>query len=320
MKRSGNLYSKICSRENLELADMIAQRGKSRQRDVIKHNNNRESNIADLQQSLSDHSFKTSNYRTFWIRDPKEREIFSLPYYPDRILHHAIMNVLEPVFVSSFTADTYSCIKGRGVHKAIGKMRRALKNVEDTRFCLKIDIRKFYPSVSGDILKTLLRRKFKDNDLLSLLDGIIDSTSGLPIGNYLSQFLSNYYLTWFDHWIKETKSVKHYFRYADDMVIFSSDKPSLHRLLSEIKTYLWTNLKLTVKSNYQVFPVAIRGVDFLGYKTFHDHILLRKSIKKSFARAVAKRKLRSIPSYKGWSKHCNSRHLIKKFDQKLIAA
>jgi hypothetical protein len=136
--------------------------------------------------------------------------------------------------------------------------------------------------------KTQLRRKFKDDLIFGYLDEIIDSAEGLPIGNYLSQFLANYYLTPFDHWIKEAMQVKYYFRYADDIVILSDSKQHLHELLAEIRIYLSDRLKLIVKDNYQVFPVHARGIDFVGYKFYHTHTLLRKSIKQRFARMVAK--------------------------------
>ena len=249
---------------------------------------------------------------TFTITDPKERVIYKLPYFPDRILHHAIMNVLEPVFVSVFTADSYSCIKGKGVHAAVRKLKSVLADAEGTQYCLKLDIRKFYPSIDHAVLKQLLRKKIKDQDLLSLLDNIIDSTTGLPIGNYLSQYLANFYLTYFDHWLKEQKAVKYYFRYSDDMIILSGDKDYLHNLFAEIRTYLHDHLKLTVKSNYQVFPVNLRGIDFVGYRFYHSHILLRKRIKKNFSRKLRKQSsVPSIASYIGWAKHCDSKHLIK---------
>jgi hypothetical protein len=223
------------------------------------------------------------------------------------------MNILEPVFVAMFTADTYSCIKKRGIHAAARALRYALQDHTGTQFCLKLDIKKFYPSVDHEILKDLLRRKLKDPDLLDLLDGIIDSAEGLPIGNYLSQYLANFYLTYFDHWIKEDQRVKYYFRYADDMVILADSKPYLHHLLSEISNYLQVELRLTVKDNYQVFPVESRGIDFVGYVFRHSHILLRKSIKQSFARMLAKNKNpQSIASYEGWARHCNSKNLLKK--------
>lgn len=313
MKRQSNLFGKIISIENLHCADEIARKGKAKQYGIQLHDRNREANIQALHEMLKNREYKTSPYRTFIVREPKEREVFCLPYFPDRIMHHAIMNVLEPIFVRTFTADTYSCIKGRGIHAAARGVKAALQDVQGTTYCLKLDITKFYPSVDHWTLKTLLMRKFKDKDLLHLLFEIIDSAPGLPIGNYLSQYLANFYLSYFDHWLKENKGVRYYFRYADDIVILSPSKAELHALLNDIKQYLNAHLKLQVKGNYQVFPVAARGIDFVGYKFYHTHTLLRKSIKKRFARMVARRKNpASVASYMGWAKHCNSNHLIKK--------
>lgn len=315
MKRIGNIYNQICSIENLKLADAIAQMGKKKQYGVIRHNKNAEQNIIDLHHLLMQNKFTTSEYSVFKIYDPKERDVYRLPYYPDRIVHHAIMNILEPIFVNCFVSNSYSCIKGKGIHAAFKDVRSALKNKSETKYCLKFDIKKFYPSVDHSILKRLLCRKIKDKNLLNLLFNIIDSADGLPIGNYLSQYLANFYLTYFDHWIKENKSVKYYFRYADDIVILSSDKQYLHDLLKEISAYLHSNLKLEVKGNWQVFPVESRSIDFVGYRFYHTHILMRKSIKKSFAKAVMKgKKIQSIASYYGWAKHCNSKNLLKKLN------
>lgn len=183
-----------------------------------------------------------------------------------------------------------------------------------------MDIKKFYPSIDHEVMKHIVRKKIKDTRLLNLLDGIIDSAPGLPIGNYLSQFLANIYLNHFDHWLKEEKQVKYYYRYCDDMVILGSDKDSLRDLLKDIDAYLRKELKLKLKDNYQIFPVEARGIDFVGYVFYHTHILLRKSIKKNFCRRVAKlnKKDIGITEYKkgicswiGWSKHCNSINLIK---------
>jgi RNA-directed DNA polymerase len=313
MKRIGNLYERICSIENLQLADSIARKGKATQPGIIQHDKRRDQNILDLHRALINKTYITSEYTTFTIYEPKERLIFRLPYYPDRITHHAIMNVLEPIFVSTFTANTFSCIKKRGIHATANSLKHALTDATGTQYCLKLDIKKFYPSIDHKILKQLLRRKFKDNDLFWLLDGIIDSAEGLPIGNYLSQYLANFYLTYFDHWLKEAMQVKHYFRYADDMVILADNKPYLHELLSEIKEYLNANLNLAIKKDYQVFPVDERGIDFVGYVFRHTHVRMRKGIKQNFARAVAKNKgPQSIASYIGWAKHCNSKHLLKK--------
>lgn len=312
MKRIGNLYDRICSMDNIILADQLAQRGKAKRPDVIRHNRNRMENLAKVQMLLIDRAFRTSEYYTFQIKDPKERTIFSLPYFPDRIIQHAVMNILEPIFKAVYTADTYCSIPGRGIHSAVKAVKKALNDVSGTTYCMKLDIRKFYPSVNHDVLKALLRKKFKDIDVLALLDNIIDSAEGLPIGNYTSQYLANFYLTYFDHWLKEDKGVRYYFRYADDMVILSDRKPALHRLLFDIQSYL-KNLQLELKSNYQIFPVDARGIDFVGYVFYHDYTLLRKSIKQNMARMlVYNPNSKSIASYNGWLGYCNSRHLSKK--------
>lgn len=313
MKRIGNIYHKIISLENLRLADAKARKGKRNQPGVVSHDRNREANILRLHQMLKDRTYTTSEYTTFSVFEPKERLVYRLPYYPDRIVHHAIMNILEPIFVATFTADTYSCIKGKGIHAASRALSMALQDREATRYCLKLDIKKFYPSIDHNILKALLRRKFKDSDLLWLLDNIIDSAEGVPIGNYLSQYFANFFLSYFDHWIKEDRKVKNYFRYADDIVIPAASKSELHQLLADIRGYLATHLKLTIKSNYQIFPVDKRPIDFVGYVHHHDHIRLRKTIKKNFARKMAyERNPASIASYRGWASHASSNHLLKK--------
>ncbi len=302
--------------ENLRLADRTAQRGKSNQYGVKLHNNSAESNLFLLHESLLNKTYKTSTYQVFKVFEPKERDVYRLPYYPDRIMHHAIMNILEHFFVSRFTTDTYSCIKGRGIHSAARAVQTALRDKPNSIYCLKLDIKKFYPSIDHDILKSLLRRKLKDQDLLWLLDEIIDSADGLPIGNYLSQYFANYYLTYFDYWIKGIQKVKYYFRYADDIVILSSNKPYLHGILANIKQYLQNELRLEVKNNYQVFPVAARGIDFVGYRMYHTHVMLRKRIKKNFAKMMKRnRNKQSIASYYGWAKHANTKHLLKKLLQ-----
>lgn len=316
MKRFGNLFHKICSVENLQIADSIARKGKLKQYGVIVHDKNKEANILKLHDILVNKQYTTSMYSTFKVYEPKERDVFRLPYYPDRIVHHAIMLHLEKIFVSTFTADTYSCIKGRGIKGAADAVKEALKDVPGTKYCLKLDIKKFYPNVDHRTLKCLLRKKLKDDDLLWLLDGTINSAPGLPIGNYLSQYFANFYLNYFDHWMKEVKKVKYYFRYADDLVILSDNKEYLHQLLKEITHYLSENLQLTVKKNHQVFPIAVkngRGLDFVGYVFYHTHVRLRPGIKRNYARKIARGiSTASKAAYKGWTDHCNAKHLNKK--------
>ena len=326
MKRLNNLYEKIISLDNLRLADEKARKGKLRSYGVRKHDRNRDNNIYKLHNQLKNGTYKTSKYHIFnMVTDAgKERTIYRLPYYPDRILHHSIMNIMEPVWMSIFTSDTYSCIKGKGIHGVLRKLKNDLLDYQNTRYCLKMDIRKYYPSINHSVLKQLIRKKIKDKRLLVLLDEIIDSAPGVPIGNYLSQFFANIYLTYFDHWLKEQMQVKYYYRYADDMVILSSNKKELHYLKNQIEIFL-NSLKLDLKSNYQIFPVESRGIDFVGYVFRHDYIKLRKSIKKSFARKSSKHKFQGnknydmeLCSYKGWAKHCNSINLQNKLKNESI--
>lgn len=313
MKRINHLFESIASIENLRLADKRASCSKSKQYGVRLHRRNQESNILLLHEMLINKTYKTSKYSTFLVYEPKEREVFRLPYFPDRITHHAIMNVLEPILYSMYVADTYSCIKKRGIHACSKAIKKALKDFDGTRYCLKFDIKKFYPSVNHDILKAQLRRKFKDQDLLWLLDEIIDSAPGLPIGNLLSQHLSTFYLTGFDHFVKEVLGVKHYFRYADDIAILSRSKQKLHRWLEQIREYLQTQLNLQIKKNHQVFPVSARGVDMVGYVHYHECTYLRKGIKQNFARKLKRNPNRqSIASYMGWLEGCNGINLRKK--------
>ncbi|MFT3994756.1 MAG: reverse transcriptase/maturase family protein [Dysgonomonas sp.] len=320
MKRIGDLYNKICDIDNLYLAYSKARLGKGKTYGVLHFEKDLDENLLQIQRELIDETYRTSQYDIFTIHDPKERIIYRLPFR-DRVVHHAIMDVLENIWTSVFISHTYSCIKGKGIHGALKHIKNDLNNIDDTKYCLKMDIRKFYPSIDHDVLKDIIRKKIKDKKLLKLLDGIIDSAPGVPIGNYLSQFLANLYLSYFDHWLKECKRIKFYYRYADDLVILSDSKEYLHLLLTDIQYYLKANLKLDLKGNYQIFPIESRGIDFIGYVFYHSHILMRKRIKKNFCKRVSKLNKMNVSAkeyriricpWLGWAKHCNSRNLIKK--------
>lgn len=286
MKRIGNLFNRIISYENLVRAEKKARLGKTKRYGVKKFDRNPYENLVRLQKALIEDTYRTSEYCVYTIiadRGNKEREIYRLPYYPDRIVHHAIMNVIEPYLVSRFTADTFNCLKGRGIHYGVKRLKRDLKaDKEGTKYCLKLDIKKFF-----------------------------------PFGNYISQFAANLNLTWFDRWIKQVLKIKYYYRYCDDIVILHPDKDYLRYCLQEIEKYLADNLKLKVKRNWQIFPVEARGIDFIGYVFYHDHTLLRKDIKKKFIHKLSykskNKRLTSLAAYWGWCKYGNCHNLWYRF-------
>ena len=330
MKRYGNIYPKIYDYDNLLLAHKNARRNKTFYNEVKEVDRNLDYYLIQLQNMLIWKTYKTSDYQIFTITDKgKEREIYKLPYFPDRICQWAIMLQIEDILLNTFTNFSCAAIPNKGIHYALKLLNRYMKDEEGTRYCLKLDIKKFFPNINHIILKQLLRRKFKDKDLLWLLDEIIDSiegNKGLPIGNYTSQYFANFYLTYFDHWLKEVMKVKYVIRYMDDIVILHNDKKYLHGLKENIEEYLATNLDLEIKENWQVFPSRIRGIDFVGYRHFGDYILLRKSTAERFKKKMRKIKKKldnggeltysewcSINSYKGWIKWCNGYNLMQKY-------
>lgn len=331
MKRVGNLYEEICSIENLRLAHQHARKGKGWYAEVIAVDNDLDNKLEELSRMMKEHLYKTSEYTMFKRREGKKvREICKLPYYPDRIAQWAIMLVIEKYLTKNLIVDTYSAIKKRGIHKGLAKIKNCIINdKEGTKYCLKMDVHHYYANINHDILKETYARIFKDPDLLWILGEIIDSTpgdTGIPIGNYISQWSGNIYLSRLDHWLKEEKHVKYYFRYMDDMIILCDSKEELHQLRKEISEYLAVNLKLELKSNWQVAPVDVRGVDFLGYRVFRNYVLLRQAIATKFkskmteiknkidtGKAITFHDFCSANSYKGWLQHCNSWRLKLKY-------
>lgn len=297
------------------------------------------------------HTYKTSACQSFKkIEGNKVRVIYKLPYFPDRIAQWAIIQVIEKYILKTFISTTYSSIPKRGIHQAKEKIQRAMYNDPfGTLYCLKLDIKHFYQNVNHKILKQKYRKLFKDKELLLILDEIIDSVNtadlkdlidfyqdnidyqtGIPIGNYLSQYSGNLYLSDFDHWLKENRHIKYYYRYMDDIVILHNDKKFLHQLRKDIEEYLKVNLKLQIKDNWQIYPSNIRGIDFVGYRIFRKYSLLRKITCKTFKLKMIKMKNKvekgkllnhnewsAWNSYNGWLSHCDSYHLKNKYSEPL---
>lgn len=335
MKRYGNIFAKIYDMENLKLAHQNARKDKLFYKEVKMVDSNPEYYLKKIQEMLINKTYTVSEYDISVINDKgKERELMKLPYYPDRIIQWAIMLQIEPIFMQVFCTHTCASIVDRGIKKAAHLVEKYMKNTEETRYCLKIDISKFYPNINHVILKRMLRRKFKDKDLLELLDAIIDSypgEKGVPIGSYLSQYLANFYLAYFDHWMKEKMHIKMIVRYMDDVVIFHRSKEFLHKLFVKMNNYLNNELILNIKPNYQIFPTEVRGVDFVGYRFFHRFKLLRKSTCKKFKNRLlqirdkqdARRMINysewcSANSYIGWLIWCDSWRLYEKYIEPIL--
>lgn len=335
VKRIGNIYNKICTAKNIAEADKKARIGKTGSSLYIRiHDEHRKEEDMKLLEDLILGKYKTSEYNNTIIYEPKERIISKLPYYPDRICHHAIMNVAKPLFVKQLVNWTYANIEGRGIHSCINdisKILKVTKQTDKTKYYLKLDIRKFYPNISHNILKEILVRKFKDKEFLNLIYEIIDSyeyngeykytkdVSGLPLGNYLSGYLCNLYLNPLDRFIKEELKVKYVYRYADDILIFGDNKEVLHKTLIVIKLFVKEVLHLEIKGNYYVAPVDKRPIDFIGYVITHNYIKVRKSIKVRFQKAITKynnkeithaKFIRIFSAYYGWLTHADCRYLL----------
>lgn len=325
MKRIGYIYKDICSIENIKEAILKASKGKRNRNNVQKILENIDYYAEQIQTMLKNKSYKPLPYQEDLIKEPsngKERVIFKPKYYPDQIIHWCLMLKLSPIIMKGMYYYNCGSIPGRGIHYALKAVKKWLKHDrKHTKYCVKIDISKFYPSVDKEILKKLFRKRIKDKDTLWLIDTIIDShDTGLPIGNYTSQWFSNFYLQWFDHFVKEQLGIKYYVRYMDDCCLFSNNKKKLHKARMQIAQYLRDELHLTPKDNWQLFRVDDRGVDFVGYRIFRDYILIRKRTSLRISRKSRKIKKNiifyikhaaAIISYNGWLEYCNS-HNFKK--------
>lgn len=320
MKRHGNLFERIISVENLLLAYKRASRGKQSTVNVQRFALDVPGNIELIRNSLQQKTFSTSRYQSKIIHEPKTREIFVLPFAPDRIVQHAIMAIIAPIWDRLMISDSFSCRVGKGQHAG---SRRAMEFVRRYRYCLKCDIAKFYPSMDQQVLSSIVRKKIKCHDTLWLLDDIIFSYHGgknIPIGNYTSQWFGNLYLNELDHLVKHDLGFKGYLRYCDDFCLFSDEKSLLQRAKETICKFIKSNLKLQF-SFAEVFPVS-HGVDFLGYRHFKKHILLRKSTATRVKRRLAKMPQKigagmltteqvrsSLASTKGWLQWANTHNL-----------
>jgi hypothetical protein len=287
MKRHGNLWKRIIDLDNITRAYKKARKAKTWQRTIKEFEKNTEENLKRIHRQLKEQTFTTSEYRIKKVYEPKERDIYILPFDPDRIVQHALVNVLGPIWDNLMIKDSYACRPGKGQHRASHAVMQAVRN---RKYCFQADIRKFYPSIRHDLLMDVLARKIKDKDVLWLMEDIIYSIPGgrnVPIGNFTSQWFGNLYLNELDMFVKHALKIKNYVRYNDDFCLFHDSKQYLKECRERIRQFVADHLDLSV-SKEKLYPVS-SGVDFVGYRHFPDKILLRKRTAKRIKKKIAEK-------------------------------
>ncbi len=289
MKVYKNLFNKIIEPENLFWAWEEFKHGKGKKADVLKFEKNLEQELFQLHRDLKDKTYRHGGYTDFFICDPKLRHIHKATVR-DRVLHHAVYQILNPLFEPTFIATSFSCRIQKGSHKGVdvaeSMIRKVSRNYTRACYVLKCDVRKFFDSIDHSILLSLIQRKIKDKEVIWLIGEIVDSfvsgysnlftRTGVPIGNLTSQLFANMYMNEFDQYMKQKLKVEHYGRYTDDFIIVSNDKKYLENLIKPIILFLGNRLKLRLHTDKVEILKASGSVDFLGYILRPYHRLIRK--------------------------------------------
>ncbi|WP_204120328.1 RNA-directed DNA polymerase [Levilactobacillus wangkuiensis] len=324
MKRYGHLFDKIVSSDNLELAIEEASKGKRTRKGVSRVLANKNFYVMQLHDMLVDHEYVPNHVIRRVIRDKvKTRTIAKPQFYPDQVIQWATMLVLQPIFLKGMYEYSVGSIPHRGTSMGQKAVKKWLQNdPKNTKYCLKMDVHKFYPSINTTVLKSKFRRKIKDQDTLWLLDTLVNQfDKGLPIGFYSSQWFANFFLQDLDHYIKDDLQVPYLVRNIDDLVLLGPNKKKLHKAERAISSYLAAE-DLKVKPNWQVFKVNSRPIDFLGMRLYRGHTTLRRrnvlKIKRRMAKISKKPTLNrfdaaSVIAYWGWLKHSDSYGFYMKY-------
>lgn len=271
MKRHGHLFESVANFAALLAAERRARRGKRNRPDVARFVFHLETNLLELESELRARTYAMRPYRTFLVREPKLRRICAADYR-DRVVHHAVCDVLDPLFDGGLIADTFACRRGKGVHACV---RRVQDLARKYPYALLCDVKRYFETIDHGVLKRLYRRKLKDRALLALLDRIVDHPlpgcapgKGVPIGNLTSQYFANLYLGELDHLIKDELRLPGYVRYMDDMVLLADSKARLRETLSTITEFLETRLRLELRpERTRLLPVT-QGLPWLGFRAF----------------------------------------------------
>lgn len=325
MKKIKHVWEQIIDLDNIKAAIMCASEKKRKRRAVQRVLNDIDRHARIIHDILAEKRYVASPYTPAEIRDgssQKMRVIHKPKFFPDQCIHWALVLPLQDKWEKSLYPYSCGSIPGRGLHKGARTVKRWLKNdKKGTKYCYKIDISKYYPSINQDILIDQFKRYIHEDNVNWLIEQIIRShDKGLPIGNFTSQWFANLYLRQFDWWVKQELKAPYYVRYVDDIVVFHSNKKKLHQMRRKIEEEL-KKYKLHIKDNWQVFRVNSRGVDFLGYRFYHHKTIMRKSTCYRISRrmrTIGQRKQNyhdasAIMSYMGITKHCNSKNFIKRY-------
>lgn len=302
------MFAQVYDYQNLYDAYLKARRQKRYRSEVLKFSYSLEENLIQIQNELIWKTYNVGPYRPFIVFEPKKRQIVALPF-KDRVVQHALNNVIEPVFDRRMIYDSYACRRGKGTHKAAKRLGYFLGKPE-INYYLKADIHSYFASINHTILKELIRRQIEDPDVLWLIDTIIDSSGiGLPIGNLTSQLFANVYLHELDHFLKHELSIRFYLRYMDDFIVLHESKRYLRGLLDAIEEFLATKLALRLNPKTKI-DSSKNGIDFVGYRVWHSNKLVRRqSIERMKKRVRAWKRGemtndRLIKSMSSWTGHC----------------
>ena len=305
MKRSGQLFDKIFSEENLYFAYLDARRGKRKKRACFEFETNLGANLAALYEEIHNNEYRSQPYFMFTIYEPKKR-IIHAPVFRDIVVQHAIYRIIYGVFNKTFISTSFACRVGYGTHRASDYTQKALRAYDENLYTLKLDIRKFFYSINRNTLRVLIERKIKDKRLVDIMMLFTkkDGPLGIPIGNLLSQIYALIYLNPIDHFVKRILKIKHYVRYVDDFILIGIIRNKCLEYRSLIINFLRKNLQLELsKSTIQKIK---HGINFVGYRTWQNRRIIRKYSLYKFRRMVKKGKQESVISLLGHAKKTNS--------------
>lgn len=323
MKTHKNIYPYICSYKNLFLAYLKARKRKTSRPDIIEFEKNLDKNLLQLRQELLTNTYTPKPLKTFIIRDPKTRKI-SKSHFRDRVVHHALCNIIEPILEKTFIYDSYANRKGKGTLKAIERFdyfkRKVSDNLTKTAFVLKADIRHYFDEVDHNVLIDIIKKKIDDKDIILLIQKILSnhnskiSGKNMPLGNLTSQFFANVYLNELDHFVKCKLKIKYYIRYVDDFVIFHQSKEKLEEYKEKISLFLSEELLLELHPEKSKLIPLKQGTTFLGFRVFFNHKLISRKNLRNFKRKLYKmyinynQKLIDYDSiynfFEGWMAYC----------------